>query len=71
VVDRTGLAGFYAFELTYSTTRSLAGQAAASDPATPPEMVTAVREQLGLKLEPQKITTAVLVIDHIEPPSEN
>lgn len=71
VVDRTGLAGFYAFELTYSTTRPLAGQAAASDPAAPPDMLTAVREQLGLKLEPQKIRTAVLVIDHIEPPSGN
>jgi uncharacterized protein (TIGR03435 family) len=32
---------------------------------------TAVREQLGLKLEQQRDREEVLVIDHIERPSEN
>jgi uncharacterized protein (TIGR03435 family) len=34
-------------------------------------MVTAVREQLGLKLEPRRAATEVLVIDHLEKPTEN
>jgi uncharacterized protein (TIGR03435 family) len=32
---------------------------------------TAVQEQLGLKLEPGKALVPMLVIDHIEKPSEN
>jgi uncharacterized protein (TIGR03435 family) len=32
---------------------------------------TALREQLGLKLEPARITVDRVVIDHIEPPSAN
>ena len=32
---------------------------------------TAIQEQLGLKLEPQKIPAEIIVIDHIERPSEN
>jgi uncharacterized protein (TIGR03435 family) len=32
---------------------------------------TAVREQLGLKLESAKAPVEILVIDHVEQPSEN
>jgi uncharacterized protein (TIGR03435 family) len=36
-----------------------------------PGLFTAIQEQLGLRLEPQKIPAEVLVIDHVEQPSEN
>ena len=36
-----------------------------------PNLITALNEQLGLKLEGVKAPVDVLVIDHAEPPSDN
>jgi bla regulator protein blaR1 len=47
------------------------GPAVATDPATPPGILTAIQEQLGLKLVATHGPTDVLVIDHVERPSEN
>ena len=64
VLDHTGLSGFYDVNLTY-VDDALAGD------VTGPSIFTAVRDELGLKLDSTKVPVEMLVIDHIERPSEN
>jgi len=73
VTNRTGLDGFYAIKLMFAERRVAAGTGgtAPADPADAPDIFTALREQLGLQLRPERITAAVFVIDSIERPSEN
>jgi uncharacterized protein (TIGR03435 family) len=69
VLDKTGLTGHYDFTLSYSPDR---GTAPADGPDNLPESVfTALREQLGLRLESQRSPVEFLVVDHIEPLSPN
>jgi uncharacterized protein (TIGR03435 family) len=68
VNNRTGLKGAYAFTLTFAPPRR-PGDTAPPDDA--PEFFTALQEQLGLKLQPEKTMVPVFVIDHIERPTEN
>lgn len=72
VVDKTGLTGHYDFDLNYDPPEP-APRAAGEPPAwTPvgPAIFTAI-QQLGLKLEPQKDTFDMLVIDSVDRPSGN
>jgi len=75
VAEKSGLAGRYDFELTFSPERPLPNAGGdAPEPAVnlnAPSIYTAVREQLGLKLETQKDMEEVLVVSHVERPSEN
>jgi uncharacterized protein (TIGR03435 family) len=77
VVDKTGLTGAFDFTLTWTpdesqfTSMGIYVPPAADNPNAPPGLLTALQEQLGLKLEPQKTSTEVLVIDHVERPSAN
>lgn len=74
VFDATGLTGRYDFTLTFSSERLSNSTAPSDDPApadAPPGLVTAIQEQLGLKLVPAKGTMNVVVIDHVERPSKN
>lgn len=71
VNNRTGLQGDYSFTLTFSTPRRPGTSQEAPAPDDAPDFFTALREQLGLKLEPEKTMVPVLVIDHIERPTEN
>jgi uncharacterized protein (TIGR03435 family) len=67
VLDETGLHGSYNFGLEFTNPRDPRPRQADS----PPELFTAVQEQLGLKLEAKKGPVEVLVIDHMERPTEN
>jgi uncharacterized protein (TIGR03435 family) len=77
VVDKTGLTGQFDFTLTWTpdesqfTSMGIHVPPAADNPNAPPGLFTALQEQLGLKLDPAKTTAEVLVIDHVERPSEN
>jgi len=61
VVDRTGLEGLFDFDLEWSI--------AANGPGA--SIVTAVQEQLGLRLEPMKLTEEFLIIEKAERPTPN
>ncbi len=69
VVSQTGLSGRYDVSLRW--TPDDAAAAAPSTPDIPPDIFTAIQEQLGLKLESTKGPVPVLVIDSVERPSPN
>ena len=69
IFDKTGLAAPYNFTLEFAVENVPSGQEA--DPNDGPALVTAVKEQLGLKLEPGWAPFDTAVIDHAERPSEN
>jgi uncharacterized protein (TIGR03435 family) len=72
VVDETGLTDRYDIELTFTPERSFPGPDASPAAADAgPSLFTALQEQLGLKLDPSKETVDVLVIDHVERPTDN
>ena len=65
-MDKTGLSGNYDVTL-----RFMPRQSPDAPPDAPPNIFTALQEQLGLKLEPDRAPLRILVIDHIERPTEN
>ena len=70
VVDRTSIAGLFDIHLEFSDLENSAGLTGDADNAAS-SVFTAVQEQLGLKLSPDKGPVEVLVIDHVEKPSPN
>ena len=73
VVDKTGLGARYDFNLNFTPIRVTPDRVAAPVPPDPsrPELVTALKEQLGLKLESQKGQVNILHVDRVERPTEN
>ncbi len=78
VVDSTGLSGRWDFTLNWTPDETQfmdrgvrAAPSAADNANGPPPLYTAIQEQLGLKLEPEKVDAPVMVIDHVEHPSPN
>ena len=81
VQDRTGLSG--AYDLTLTWTPDQMPRAAGTAPDQPirvnggdidpngPSLFTAVQEQLGLKLDSQRGSVEMLVIDRVDYPIEN
>ena len=76
VLDQTGLTGEYDFKLQWTPDENpqpssdSPEQRSVRDPQGP-SLFTAVQQQLGLRLEATKGPVEVVVIDHIERPSEN
>jgi uncharacterized protein (TIGR03435 family) len=77
VVNQTELAGRYDFTLKWTPDDSqFGGMGAKIPPPTdsadaPPNLYTAIQEQIGLKLDATRAPAEVLVIDKVEKPSAN
>ncbi len=73
LIDQPGITGTIDYQVEFPFQPGLAASPDANEP--PPDLGTALmealREQLGLKLVPAKAELRVLVIDHVERPSEN
>lgn len=70
VVDRTGLDGLFDVEYSFASQPPGASTELAAGANVPPLFV-ALEEQLGLKLESERTEVPVLVIESVEPPTEN
>jgi uncharacterized protein (TIGR03435 family) len=74
-LDATGLAGNFDIELVwtpqpYFTTGHAPDRRPEPDRSAP-ALNTALQEQLGLKLEPRRVSKEALIVEHIERPTEN
>jgi len=67
VVDKTGLAGLYDFFIEATPEWTINNDPQPEDVS----VFSAVQDQLGLKLEPQKAMIDILVVDHMDKPSPN
>ncbi len=76
VVDHTNLDGRYQGTLKWNpdeTQFAVFGTPPhpSTAPDAPPPLVTAIQQQIGLKLDAEKTPVNVMVVDHVEQPSEN
>lgn len=72
VIDKTGLSGRYDFDLEFVPDEIFFGGALGrSTDDTKPGLLTAIQEQLGLRLEATKGLVSTLVIDQTGRPTEN
>lgn len=70
VLNTTGLAGPFDFELNWAPQETGPRQPDANEIAGP-SIFTALQEQLGLKLESAKGPVEIIVVDHAEKPTDN
>jgi len=64
VVEKTGIAGRYSYILSFTPFSARAPDSRAD--LAPPDLFTAVQQQLGLKLESKKEPIEILVVDRAE-----
>ena len=67
VIDQTGLTGGWEFQLMFAPPRQrAAGQEPLPDDPNAPSLITALQEQLGLRLEPIQGPVEFVVVDRVE-----
>ena len=75
VMDETGLAGDFDLDVTFMPDQPVRLNGGAAPPelaqSDRPPLVTAIHDDLGLKLDSRRRDVDVLVIDRVERPSEN
>jgi uncharacterized protein (TIGR03435 family) len=74
VLDRTNLVGDFNFRLEFAPPPDFTGYPSlypGVQVMTSPSLIAALKEQLGLELKADKAPVEVLVIEHVEKPSEN
>ena len=72
VVNRTGLIGRYDFDLNWAPSeKEFGGEIPTPSDTSSPPLVTALQEELGLRLEAMHGPADVLVIDRASRPGEN
>lgn len=77
VVDQTGIKGRFDFTLKWTPDESQFGGMGVKVPPPSdkadalPSLFTAMQEQLGLKLDATKAPVDVIVVDHVEKPTDN
>jgi uncharacterized protein (TIGR03435 family) len=73
MIDKTGLTGTFDFTLEFAIDNGLSAVPGANPPpdGSGPTLQEALQEQLGIKLQSDKASMSVYVLDHVEHPSEN
>jgi len=65
VLDRTGLTGPFDYNVVFSREDD------PSDTGGPPALITALQDELGLRLEKTRSQVELIVVDHLEKPTPN
>lgn len=68
VVDKTNLTGYYDVKLRWTEGMSTTDNGTSD---TPPALMEALQQQLGLKLTPSKAELPVIVVDSVQQPEAN
>ncbi len=71
IVDETGLTGVYNIRIAFTREEPEALGTTELPDSAAPNLLDALQQQLGLKLQRTKAAVEVIVIDHAEPPEAN
>jgi uncharacterized protein (TIGR03435 family) len=73
VLDSTGVLGRFDFDLSWRPDPTQFRGRGDQVPSSPddPDLFTALKQQLGIRLEPQKAPAPVIIVDSAEKPSDN